>query len=148
METRKVVIQCHGQPYSFKVRIHQSKSKNRRLLEPEFYLKNGGVIHKGVHHEIELLESPIWGRLETDLDLPIHIHQNPLTKKFFVCFNGKLSTVQEAIAILHVWCLGTVYSLIYKEDFGVLASMHQSKFLATMRDEYGIVILEDYVIHK
>ncbi len=143
-QTRILIIDAGGTSYTFRVHIHKAASPTEQLIEPAFYQEFAKTIHEGVHYEMELLESPVWGRLNPDV--PIHIHENPDSKRHFVCFTGNIATLEAALAVLRTWCVGTVYAIVHNEDFSSVAREAGSNFIEVMRDRFGIVISGDMVV--
>lgn len=144
VQTRTLIISAKGRNYTFRVRIHKAESPAEQLIEADFYKKFANTVHVGTHHEIELAESPVWGRRNPDV--PIHIHQNKDTELYFVCFTGKVETLDAALAVLRTWCLGTVYAMMYNEDFmDVVRKVRQDSFAGLMNLK-GIVISGDFEV--
>ena len=144
VQTRMVIVDARDRSYSFRVQIHKAESPAEQLIEPAFYQQFAGEVHKGIHFEMELVESPVWGRI--DPNVPIHIHQNPETGQNFVCISARIETLEAALGFLLVWCVGTVFTLTRNSDFVWLAQKHGGDFIDIMRDHYLIVISGDMEI--
>lgn len=140
-QTRILIIDAGGKTYTFRVRIHKAESPAEQLIEAAFYQEFAKAIHEGVHYEMELVESPVWGRLNPEV--PIHIHENPDSKRKFVCFTGNIQTLDEALSVLRTWCVGTVYTLTQNQDFGLVVRNAGDDFIGFMRDRFGVVLSGD-----
>lgn len=141
MESKKleiVIIVPGGIQYRFVIMAHRTASVGERLIEPEFY-KNHSLKHEipeGDHHEIEILEPALWKHEHAK-----KIHTHPIgTRRHFVCYTSALPTIKDVEAILRVWCVGTVYTMITGLDFGAEYARGQDSFHDRMRDEHGITI--------
>ncbi len=137
-QNRIVVIDAGDKSYTFRVRIHRSESPSEQLIDPAFYLGFENKLHGGIHHEIELVASPVWERINPDV--PIHIHENPESKRRFICFTGNIARLEIALTVLRAWCVGTVYTITHNEDFSPVAQEAGGNFLELMKEQYGIVI--------
>ncbi|MCE9540997.1 hypothetical protein K8R03_00370 [Candidatus Kaiserbacteria bacterium] len=98
------------------------------------------TVHIGVHHEMLLLASPVWGRRVPEV--PIHIHKHPVTGECFVCWTPQVADLEQARKVFRWWCVGTVYAIEQSEDFAPLVGAHQDDFLEFMVNEFGIEIVE------
>lgn len=120
-------------PLVFDAEVYVSNTPADRMIEPDFY--DTAII--GPHHEMMLVGSPVWGRV--DPEVPIHIHQNPDTKRYFVCWVNQLATLKEARELFEWWCVGTVYSIQCHADFApLIEGKEPADFLQKMKERYGI----------
>ncbi len=113
--------------YLFEAEIYRSKQPEDRKIEPGFYEKWVQSQHQGVHHEIKLLRSPAYGRTHPDIEM--HVHKNPHTGEFFVCYTGQIDTPGDATGFFKLWCAGMVYTIERNEDFGPVWQKHGAGFL-------------------
>lgn len=143
VQIRSIVVRAKGSDYKFVFLVHRSDAPGEQMIEPEFYLEHARKVYEGTHFEIELSESPAWGRI--DQEVPIHIHKNPASELSFICFTGQLSNLEAALVVMRVWAMGTVYALVYKEDFASLQAEHGTKFSEILGSAYDIAIAKDQV---
>lgn len=129
-------VRSKTKTYSFLVQVHRAERSAEQVIEPEFYQRTIDQVHDGVHHELQLIASPVWGSDQPDS--PIHVHKNPQTGKSFVCYTLNLSTIEAADKILKFWCVGTVYSIENDQDFSSVADQHSDDFFQFMSSEFGI----------
>lgn len=126
----KTVFQCIA---------HHSKQTEDLLIESDFYTRFGKTgVPTGDHYELELVNTS-W--------LPpgkhaIHIHQNKLSGRNFVCWPNQLATIEEAQAMFRGWCVGTAYTLLTGNDFVSLFDGDFKKFINNMDRTYGIRIMD------
>ena len=126
--------------YEFGASLFRSESPEEQRIDAGFYQKWAEKIHQGVHHEMQLLTSPIWGRV--DPEVPIHVYARPESGESFVCYTPQVPTAEGAKDIFRQWCVGTVYAIEHKTDFASLAGQHPDDFLEFMAREFKIEIVE------
>lgn len=129
-------VRSKTKTYSFLVQVHRAERADEQVIEAEFYQQTIEQIHEGVHHELQLLASPVWGSAQPDS--PVHVHKNPQTGKSFVCYTHNIPTIEAAEKILKFWCVGTVYSIENDRDFSPVAGQHPDDFFQFMSSEFGI----------
>ena len=88
------------------------------LLGPDFY-RDFGYIPKGMHHEIEIL-TPVW--LDENRDR-IHFFTSTRNGRRFICYPRPIETLDKAMEILSVWCVGTAFTLKTGIDFQNIESL-------------------------
>jgi hypothetical protein len=138
---RLLIITAGDCSYEFRVNIHRAEYPSLQMIEPAFYTEFAGKIHPGTQHEMELVKSPVWRRVNPDV--PIHIHQNPESKLYFICFSGNIPTIEAALNVLRLWCVGTVYAITHNADFGAAAKELGTEFVDVMQRRCRIVISGD-----
>jgi hypothetical protein len=126
--------------YEFKGLIHRANSPTEQKIEPRFYQGIVKTLYTGIHHETEIVAMPVDRAVVSTL--PIRIHKNHATQKEFVCWVPQVEELEEARGIFRQWCVGTVYTIEYKEDFVQIAYEHPADFLDHMRTTFGITIQE------
>ncbi len=136
MKTLKIEVVTPVTAYFFEALFHQSDSPESQVIEPEFYLKENDKLHEGTHYEIQLVDSPVWGRVNEEV--PIHIHQNPNTGLYFVCFTGQLPSLNAAEMLFKTWCVGTAYTLEHEKDFAPIAGAHPGDYFQFMSLQHNI----------
>jgi len=136
MEIR-ITVATPNKKIEFHCVAHQSTRKEDLLIEPEFYARFATTgVPKGDHFELELTETP-W--LPQGLN-SIHIHLSTYSNRNFVCWPNEMPTIEMAVEVFRVWCVGTTYTLIHGKDFVSLFDGDLSKFLRTMEQTYKIQI--------
>ena len=130
MEIKISVSSPQGE-FVFSGDICRSEDADGRFLGEEFYKKTGGIL-QGVHHEIKLVSIP-------ESPVPLHIESGKVLGEKFVCYPPQLPSVESAIEIFKVWCVGSTYSILHKKDFGPEYDKvkNNEKFLTQMAEEYG-----------
>lgn len=142
--TLRCVVHTLMQSYSFAARVHRSETPAEQKIEPEFYIRwakkeeGTGQPHEGVHHELELIDSPAYERVHPDV--PIHAHKNPNTGVYYVCYTGPVRTMEHATDLFRQWCVGTAFAVEKSEDFAPIISEHPDDFLEFMDRHHGYQI--------
>jgi hypothetical protein len=136
------VATSEGKSYTMSCIFHKAEAPNDLLIEEDFY-KNFGKdksVPKGTQYELELVDTAAWMPI-TDRP-PLHIHvSKKANKKHFVCYPSRLASYGEAIELFKVWCVGTVYTLQTRQDFGHLMTGYNfTEFLNRMKDEFKIQV--------
>ena len=107
-----VVEGPNGERLVFEVVTHFSTKPEDQGLEADFFIKLGKTPPVGEHYELQMLAHP-----PLKEGVPMHIHQNPATGKWFVCYVPRVPTLEEAEVMFKTWSLGTAYALIHGKDF-------------------------------
>lgn len=124
---------------SFECIARHSKKPEDLLIEHDFYIQKGtNGVPNGDHYELELVTTP-WLKPGKN---KLHIHQNPLSGRNFVCWPNQLRTIEEAQALFRVWCVGTAYTLFSGTDFESLFDGNFKKFIDKMNKEHKIKIVD------
>ncbi len=101
----------------FVAQVHRHINPRQFFLDPKkFYFKWGKKIPQGTHYELELLEPSIKVLRET----PIHVHASSRSKNLFVCYPRPIPTLEKAIEIFTVWCVGTACTWDFKIDINTV----------------------------
>ncbi len=126
-------------PYTFHFLAHKTTSAAERLIDVAFYIlqTRNHRVPEGDHVEIEVIDPEPW----TILPDYVHVHTVLETSRDFVCFTGKIETVDEAQAMTAEWCVGTTFTLVTGKDFVSELMRDPDTFLDRMRAEHGIAIL-------
>jgi len=117
-----VVMGPNGERLVFEVATHFSTRPEDQGLEEDFFIGLGKTPPVGEHYELQMLAHPP----QKD-GVPMHIHQNPATGKWWVCFVPRVPTLQDAEVMFKTWSLGTAYALIHGKDF--LPILREVKYL-------------------
>lgn len=130
----------------FLAKVHVHTSSKQFFLDPKgFYFKYGKEIPHGHHYELELLEPSTKMLRQT----PIHVHASKRSPNLFVCYPRPIPTLEKAIEIFTVWCVGTVATWDFKVDLNTVHAKckgNNRRFLKTMKRkyeiQYGVEILD------
>ena len=122
--------------YEFKVTAVECLSPKEQTIPNEFYIGNDTTVPEGVHWELRLTESPVWGRVNDDV--PVHIYKHPVNADSYVCFTGQIETFEQAEAVFCKWCLGTAYTIENQTDFATLQIPVGVGFEEHLKTAFGI----------
>lgn len=131
-------VSSKTQVYLFEAEIYRSERPEDQRIEPEFYEKWAGKVHEGVHHELKIVRSPAFGRTHPDVEM--HIHKNPHTGEFFMCYTLQVDSLEDAIGGFKLWCAGMVYTIEKNQDFSPVWQKHGEKFLEFLAMKHGITL--------
>ena len=87
--------------YKFEVEVYRSSTPDEQKMAPAFYLEFVGAVHDGTHHEMMLVTSPVWGRVNPEV--AIHVYTHPGSKERFVCYTGQVETLEHAKEFFQWW---------------------------------------------
>ena len=136
----QLIVTSPQKSYEFVAQLHRSEKPEDQRIDSAFYLEWAKKVHAGTHFEIQLLESPVFGRANPNV--PIHVHKHPDKPEYFVCYTPQVETHRDARDLFRQWCVGTVYSIDHQKDFASIVGEHPKDFLEFMAAEYGIEIEE------
>ena len=105
MEKKSFTVLDGENSVQFELIIHEVLGPGELLIEDEFYEYNDGKIPVGKHWEIEII-SP------AGIKGPgTHVHTSKKNGKEFVCWPFQLASYEQALAMLKIWMVGTVFTL-------------------------------------
>ena len=112
-------------------------------MEPVKFYKLKSPAHKipeFPHFEMELL-TPVW---EEVFAKKIHCHWSPKAKKHFVCWTERVHDIEWAKKIFNIWSIGTVYSILYGDDFASIMGERKEfeAFQEFMKQKYKICLIQ------
>jgi hypothetical protein len=129
--------------------VHESDSVSGFYLDPvEFYQKWGGEIPHGNHLELEII-----GPGEAFFrDRKLHVHASARSSNPFVCYPRQIETLERALMVFRIWCVGTVGFIEAGIDLNVSYSQEcngdDSYFFQYMREKYGIEVTSEIIVGK
>lgn len=146
-----ITIERGGVQTEFKASAHCIvKPDAFNLDKEEFYLMKGHSVPQLPHYEIELHCPAVWDDPNSE-----KIHTcTPDNARMFLCFTGRLATINEAESIYKIWVGGTAYTMATGRDFerlfSVSAKSQPRTFFAILEKDHGIVFQSEMraVIHS
>ncbi len=124
--------------HCFTAIVHTSNSTAQLHLDPEDFYKRFGEVPQGMHHELELVEPNATLLSQQRL----HIHPSRNGERPFICYPKQVPTIQSALEIFGVWCLGTVLVIVKHIDLNTVLTNDcgndLSRFPGVVQERYGI----------
>lgn len=142
MEIRVRYTSKDGAPttLTFRFLVHEVKAPEGLMLESDFYRK----LPHGTHYEVEIT-GPEAVLSRSGLHIHVSKREGQHKGKKFACWPQQISSMAEAIEIVQVWCVGTLYTMISEKDFGPLydgCKADSEKFLSLLKEK-GFSLVEE-----
>jgi len=143
---KNLVVFFKNKIYRFEIRFHESTKVADQEIEPEFYLKYSleHNVYNGTHFEMEVILKELEGLNHFE---KIHIHISSKNGKKYICWTGQLMAESQAVLVAKMWCAGSVYTIIYGEDFVLLFERYNvnfedfEKMIEILNNEFKILVL-------
>jgi|GEM_PF-6150760 len=133
-------VLTHGEDrYEFNFVAHRTTAVKKRIFRAAFYKSYSPLkrVPRGIHFEVEIIDPKPWSSAPEH----VHVYSEPGWERVFICYTSPLPSLDAVHAMLEVWCVGTVYTLITGKDFVPEKSKHPQSFLERMREEHGITLI-------
>ena len=141
----RIVIDSEYSFYHFDFLVHESDTlSEQRLGAEEFYKKWTGGVHEGTHFEIQILSD----MLINNKTCPNLLHTHPSEKhkdELYVCWTGHVPTLTDAISVIKLWSVGSVFTLQNNKDFASLAYEKGENFLGFVKEKYTIRVINEII---
>lgn len=144
-KTVYLIVLSRGHEYHFFCTLYGTDDLNLRKIEDDFYIKYSvdHQIYQGMHHEIEVVSPVIHNHQNFS---KIHLYQSAKTKKWYVCWTRHIPSEEEAMRVLEMWSLGTVYTMENNDGFENLMTSEEldnsifDNAIKKLKGEYGIYL--------
>ncbi|MDO8564540.1 MAG: hypothetical protein Q7R88_00945 [bacterium] len=124
--------------HTFVGRLHVHTDPKQFFLDPTTFYGKWGAIPEGTHHELEIIEPPS----DVLKKYALHVHASAKSENPFVCYPLPLPTLEKAIEIFRIWCVGAACTMDCGIDLNTVYSQtcqnRETLFFEVMRERYDV----------
>lgn len=115
---------------------HETHSMKRRHIDGKFYrtFASQKCVPKGSHVEVEILKPYPWEQWPKGG----HAHFVRASKKAFVCYTEPLPSIDDALAMLDIWCAGQLFAWAFDRPFAEELQKDPLTFDERLKKDYKI----------